>query len=63
LKNLLFQPSHMLLVLASPLTNIYNYKLEIFNVCMFIIISLWFYIFHMLFVIWVINAPIIDVIN
>ena len=34
-----------------------------FNVCMFIIISLWFDIFHMLFVIWLINGPIIDVIN
>jgi hypothetical protein len=43
--------------------NMYNFKLEIFNVCMFIIISLWFDIFHMLFVIWLINAPIIDVIN
>jgi hypothetical protein len=32
--------------------NIYNFKLEIFNVCMFIIISLWFDILHMLFVIW-----------
>jgi hypothetical protein len=43
--------------------NIYNFKLEIFNVCMFIMISLWFDIFHILFVIWLINAPIIDVIN
>jgi hypothetical protein len=31
--------------------NIYNFKLEIFNVCMFIILSLWFDIFYMLFVI------------
>jgi hypothetical protein len=40
-----------------------QFQLEIFNVCMFIIISLWFDIFHMLFGIWLINAPIFDVIN
>jgi hypothetical protein len=43
--------------------NIYNFKLEIFNVCMFIIISLWFDIFHMLFAIWLYNDGEDEIIN
>jgi hypothetical protein len=55
--------SQLLLIIKEWFLYIYTFKLEIFNVCMFIIISLWFHIFHMLFVIWLLNARIIDVIN